>query len=105
MNIEESTSGTAIDHSIKNTNDKKPKEDDQIVGKDINVGVQSLYHGIFATFQCHNTFSYNSEEKALIISLLMNHNWSKPHQLFLLMLKLLLGGKEVQRVILLHCTL
>jgi hypothetical protein len=39
-----------------------------------NVGVQSLYHGIFTTFQHHNAYSYNSEEKALIISLLTNRN-------------------------------
>ncbi len=37
-----------------------------------NVGVQSLYHGIFTTFQRHNAYSYNSDEKALIISLLTN---------------------------------
>jgi hypothetical protein len=37
-----------------------------------NLGVQSLYHGIFTTFQCHNAYSYNSEEKALIVSLLTN---------------------------------
>jgi hypothetical protein len=30
-----------------------------------------LYHGIFTTFQCHNASSYNYDEKALIISLLM----------------------------------
>jgi hypothetical protein len=31
-----------------------------------------LYHGIFTTFQRHNSYSYNSDEKALIISLLRN---------------------------------
>jgi hypothetical protein len=31
-----------------------------------------LYHGIFTTFQRHNAYSYNSEEKALTISLLKN---------------------------------
>jgi hypothetical protein len=35
LNSEESPSATAIDHSIKNTNEKKPKEDDQIKGKDM----------------------------------------------------------------------
>jgi hypothetical protein len=34
--------------------------------------VQSLYHGIFTTFQCHNAYSYNSDKKALIISFLTN---------------------------------
>jgi hypothetical protein len=38
----------------------------------INVGVQSLYHGVFTTFQHHNALSYNYEGKALIISLLTN---------------------------------
>jgi hypothetical protein len=37
-----------------------------------NFGVQSLYCGIFTTFQRHNTYSYNSEERALIVSLLTN---------------------------------
>jgi hypothetical protein len=37
-----------------------------------NVGVQSLYRGIFTTFQHHNAHSYNSDEKALIVSLLKN---------------------------------
>jgi hypothetical protein len=36
----------------------------------VNVGVQSLYHGVFTTCQRHNASSYNSEQKALIISLL-----------------------------------
>jgi hypothetical protein len=31
-----------------------------------------LYHGIFTTFQRHNAYSYNSDKKALIISLLLN---------------------------------
>jgi hypothetical protein len=34
-----------------------------------------LYHGIFTTFQCHNASSYNSNEKALIISLLMSREF------------------------------
>jgi hypothetical protein len=37
-----------------------------------NVGVQSLYNGFFTTFQRHNAYSYNSDKKALIISLLTN---------------------------------
>ena len=37
-----------------------------------NVGVQSLYHGIFTTFQRHNAYSYNYGKKELIISLLTN---------------------------------
>ncbi len=37
-----------------------------------NVGVQSLYHGIFTTFQRHNAYSYNTDKKELIISLLTN---------------------------------
>ncbi len=36
------------------------------------MGVQSLYHGIFTTFQHHNAYSYNSNKKALIVSLLTN---------------------------------
>jgi hypothetical protein len=32
-----------------------------------------LYHGIFTTFQRHNAHPYNSDKKALIISLLTNH--------------------------------
>ncbi len=31
-----------------------------------------MYHGIFTTFQRHNAYSYNSDKKALIISLLTN---------------------------------
>ncbi len=34
------------------------------------IGIQSLYHGIFTTFQRHIASSYNSNEKTLIISLL-----------------------------------
>ncbi len=34
------------------------------------MGVHSLYHSNFTTFQCHNALSYNSDEKELIISLL-----------------------------------
>ena len=45
-----------------------------------NVGVQSLYHGIFTTFQHHNAYSYNSEEKALIVSLLTNRNLVRTSQ-------------------------
>jgi hypothetical protein len=69
LNSEECSSTTAIDLSIKNTNKKSPKEDDQIEG---NVGVQSLYHGIFTTCQCHNAYFYNSNKMALFISLLTN---------------------------------
>ena len=42
-----------------------------------NVGVQFLYHGIFTTFQHHNAYSYNSDKKALIISLLTNRKLVK----------------------------
>jgi hypothetical protein len=35
LNSEESSSAIAIDHSIKNTNEKIPKEDNQIKGKDM----------------------------------------------------------------------
>ncbi len=38
-----------------------------------NVGVQSLYHGLFTSFQRHNAYPYNYDKKALIISLLTNH--------------------------------
>jgi hypothetical protein len=31
-----------------------------------------LYHGIFTTFQRHNAYSYNSDKKELIVSLLTN---------------------------------
>jgi len=53
------------------TNKTKRRRSDQRQ-KYGNVGVQSLYHGIFTTFQRHNAYSYNSDEKALIISLLTN---------------------------------
>jgi hypothetical protein len=73
MNSEECSSATAIDVSIKKHKPKKTKrrqsDQRQRYG---NVGVQSLYHGIFTTFQCHNADSDNSDEKELIISLLMN---------------------------------
>jgi hypothetical protein len=71
LNSEESSSATAIDHSIrkhKQTKTKKRRsEQRQRYG---NVGVQSLYHGIFTTFQWHNASSYNSDKKALFLSLL-----------------------------------
>ncbi len=51
LNSEECSSATAIDVSIKNTNKQKSKRRRsdwrQRYG---NVGVQSLYHGIFTTF-------------------------------------------------------
>ena len=57
----------------KNTNKQKTKrrqsDQRQRYG---NVGVQSLYYGIFTTFQRHNANSYNSDKKELIISLLLN---------------------------------
>jgi hypothetical protein len=72
LNSEECSSATAIDVSIK-TQMKKPKrrqsDQRQRYG---NVGVQSLYHGIFTTFQHQNAYSYNSDKKTLIISLLTN---------------------------------
>jgi hypothetical protein len=37
LNNEESSSATAIDHSIKKHKQKKTKEDDQIVGKDMTI--------------------------------------------------------------------
>jgi hypothetical protein len=37
LNNEESSSATAIDQPSKNENEKKPKEDDQIVGKDMSM--------------------------------------------------------------------
>ncbi len=43
----------------------------------VNVGVQSLYHGVFTTCRCHNASSYNSEQKALIISLLTSRKLVK----------------------------
>jgi hypothetical protein len=74
----ESSSATAIDLSIKKhkqTKTKRRRSDQrQRYG---NVGVQSLYHGIFTTFQRHNAYSYNSDEKAMIISLLTNHKLVK----------------------------
>ncbi len=73
MNSEDSSSATAIDHSKekhKQTKNKRKQSDQrQRYG---NVGVQSLYHGIFTTFQRHNAYSYNSDKKALILSLLKN---------------------------------
>jgi hypothetical protein len=36
------------------------------------MGVHSLYHSIFTTFEPYNALSYNSDEKELIISLLMS---------------------------------
>jgi hypothetical protein len=35
LNNEESSSTSAIDHPLKKQKQKKPKEDDQIVGKDM----------------------------------------------------------------------
>jgi hypothetical protein len=43
LNSEESSSATAIDHSIKNTNKQKPKEDDQSKGKDMAMLVFNPY--------------------------------------------------------------
>jgi hypothetical protein len=48
--------------------------------KTINAGVQSLYHGVSTTFQCHNDLTNNHGEKAFIISLLTIASWSKHHQ-------------------------
>jgi hypothetical protein len=53
---------------------RKQSEQRQTYG---NVGVQSLYHGIFTTFERHNTSSYNSDKKALIISLLTSCKFVK----------------------------
>jgi hypothetical protein len=51
---------------------QKTKQSDQ--GKrHHHIGVHSLYHGIFTTFQHHNVHSYNSDKKKLIISLLTSH--------------------------------
>ncbi len=73
LNSKESSSASAIDPSIKKHKQTKTKRRQsdwrQRYG---NVGVQSLYHGIFTTFQCHNAYSYNSDKKTLIISLLTN---------------------------------
>jgi hypothetical protein len=70
LNSEECSSATAIDLSIQKHKRKKTKrrrsDQKQKYG---NVGVQSLYHGIFSTFQCHNAYG----KKELIISLLTNH--------------------------------
>jgi hypothetical protein len=49
---------------------KKQKTTISTRQRTVNVGVQSLYHGVFTTFQHHNDLSYNYEQKALIISLL-----------------------------------
>ncbi len=71
LNNEEFSSATAIDHPLrkhKQTKTKRRQSDHrQRYG---NVGVQSLYHGIVTTFHSHNASSYNSDKKALIISLL-----------------------------------
>ncbi len=73
MNNEESPSATAIDHSIKKQNQTKTKRrQSDRRQKYGNVNVQSLCHGIFTNFQCHNAYSYISDEKALIVSLLTN---------------------------------
>jgi hypothetical protein len=50
------------------------------LAKTCNVGVQSLCHGVFTIFQCHNASSYDSEQKALIISLLTSCNLVKTPQ-------------------------
>ncbi len=73
LNSEECSSATAIDVSIKKHKWKKTKRSRSDWRKRYgNVGVQSLYHGIFTTFQRHNANSYNSDKKELIISLLTN---------------------------------
>ncbi len=56
--------------SLISSKKKIKKKDDHRRQRYGNVGVQSLYHGIFTTFQCHNASSYNFDKKALIISLL-----------------------------------
>jgi hypothetical protein len=40
-----------------------------------NIGVHSLYHGIFTTFQHHNVHSYSFNKKELIVSLLTNRRF------------------------------
>ncbi len=56
--------------SRKKRNEKnKTKQSDQ-GQRQHNIGVHSLYHGIFTTFQRHNALSYNSDKKELITSLL-----------------------------------
>jgi hypothetical protein len=73
LNSEESSSATAIDHSIKKHNNKSKRRRSKQRQRYGNVGVQSLYHGIFTTFQRQNASSYNSDKKALVISLLTSH--------------------------------
>ncbi len=67
-----------------------------------NVGVQSLYHDIFTTFQCHSAYSYILTRKYWSSLFWQIANWSESHQPFLRLLKSLLGGRGLQRVILLH---
>ncbi len=59
--------------SIKNTTNKTKRRRSDQRQRYGNVGVQSLYHGNFTTFQHHNAHSYKSDKKELIISLLTNH--------------------------------
>jgi hypothetical protein len=58
--------------SLQKNEEKKRSEHRQ---RYVNVGIQSLHHGVFTTSQCHNASSYNSEEKALIICLLTSCNF------------------------------
>jgi hypothetical protein len=62
----------SLNHQCKTQMKKNKRRQSDQRQKYGNVGVQSLYHGIFTIFQCHNANSYNYEEKALIVSLLTN---------------------------------
>jgi hypothetical protein len=72
LNSDEFFSAIAIDVSRKKETKKTIKKQSDQRQRHVNIGVQSLYHGIFTTFQCHNVHSYNSDKKELIISLLTN---------------------------------
>jgi hypothetical protein len=54
LNIEESSSGAVIDHFIKKHKKKIKRRRSDHRQRYGNAGVQSLYHGIFTTFQRHN---------------------------------------------------
>ena len=92
--------------SIKKHKQTKPKEGDQIEDKDMAMLVFNpcimFFSPLFNVIVLTLTILTRKQWSSVFWQIA---NWSEPHQLCLKMLKSLLGGGEVQRVILLHYTL
>ncbi len=87
----------------RNTNEKKLKEGDQIEGKNMAMLVFNpcimVFSPLFNVIMLTLTILRREHSSSVFWWIA---NWSEHHELWLLMLRLLLGGKGMQRVILLH---